>query len=122
MAEEGTEEQMEGGLGAAFLSFVVGLLVPIFFNSFVWGQDAVVFFLVLVALGGVLFYGVSVLNMPNGVSLGVGVVMASAAAMSWWLAGLGTAAAALALARYAYTDQVLTQMETDDPELQATSG
>lgn len=114
MAEDETEEWSEGGLGAAFLSFIVGLLIPIFFNSFVWGQGAVVFFLVLVALGGVLLYGASMLSMPSGVSLGVGVVMASTAAMSWWLAGLGTGTAALALARYAHTDQLLTQLETEE--------
>ena len=97
---------------------IVGLLVPIFFNSFVWGQDTVVFVLVLEAFAGALFYGSSMLNMTGGVSLGVGVVMASTAAMSWWLAGVGTAVAALALARYAYADQALTQREAEGLEPQ----
>jgi hypothetical protein len=114
MSEEETGEQTEGGLGAAILSFIAGLLVPLFFSSFVWGQGTVVFFLVLMALGGVLLYGTSMLNMTSGVSLGVGVVMASTAAMSWWLAGLGTAVAATSLARYAYMDQTLSQLETED--------
>ncbi len=96
------------------LSFVVGLLVPIFFNSFVHGQGFVVYFLVLVAVGGALLYGESFLAMTDGVALGVGVVMTSFVALNWWLVGLGAAAAALALARYAYVDQLLTRLEAED--------
>ena len=118
VSEEEPDEQGEGGIGTAVLALIVGLLVPLFFNSFVWGQDTVVFVLVLVAFAGALFYGSSMLNMTGGVALGVGVVMASTAAMSWWLAGVGTAVAALALARYAYADQVLTQRETEGLEPQ----
>ena len=118
VSEEEPDEQDEGGVGTAVLALIVGLLVPIFFNSFVWGQDTVVFVLVLVAFAGALFYGSSMLNMTGGVSLGVGVVMASTAAMSWWLAGVGTAVAALALARYAYADQALTQREAEGLEPQ----
>ncbi len=120
MSEE-AEEQAEGGLGPALLSFIVGLLVPLIFNSIVWRQGNVVFFLVFVALGGAILYGESMLSMPSGVSLGAGVVLAASAAMSWWLAALGTAAAALALARYSYADQVLTRMETEDLASQMTS-
>ncbi len=120
MSEE-AEEQTEGGLGLALLSFVVGLLVPLVFNSIVSGQGTVVFFLVFVALGGAILYGESMLSMPGGVSLGAGVVLAASAAMSWWLAVLGTAAAALALARYSYADQVLTRMEAEELAPQTTN-
>lgn len=95
--------------------------MPLFFNSFVHGQGAVVYFLVLVALGGAILYGESFLTMPNGVALGIGIVMASSAALDWWLAGLGTVAAALALARYAYADQILTQLERQDLPPQPTT-
>ena len=110
---EGPEEQAEGGLGSALLSFVVGLLVPIIFNSVVWGQGTVVFVLVFLPLCGALLYASSMLNMTNGVALGVGVVMAAAGVMSWLLAGLGATAAGFALARYAYEDQVLTNLELE---------
>jgi hypothetical protein len=116
MTEVEFEEQNEGGLGQAFLSFVVGLLVPVVFESIVWGQGLVVFFLVLVPLMAALLYSESMLNVTSGVALGVGVVMMATGTMSWALAGLGTAASAFALARYAYADQVLTQLEMEDLE------
>ncbi len=121
MSEE-DEEQAEGGLGSALLSFFIGLLVPLVFNSVVRGQGVVVFLIVFVALGGALLYGESMLGMTSGVSLGVGVVLAASAAMSWWLAGLGTAAAALALAKYAYLDETLTQLETQNLVPEAVTG
>ncbi len=121
MSEE-LEEETEGGLGAALLSFIIGLLVPLVFNSTVSGQGAVVFFLVFAALGGALLYGESMLSMTSGVSLGVGIVLAASAAMSLWLAGLGTAAAVLALARYAYLDETLTHLETQGLAPEAAPG
>jgi len=116
MTEVALEEQTEGGLGQALLLFIVGLLVPVVFGSVVWGQGLVVFFLVFVPLTAALLYSESMLNLTSGVALGVGMVMMATGTMSWALAGLGTAASAFALARYAYTDQVLTQLEMEGLE------
>ncbi len=110
MSEE--PEDAGGGIGSGLLSLFVGLLVPILFNSLVQGQDVIVFIIGLVAVAGAVLYGEAFLAMPTGVALGVGILVTSFASLSWWLVGLGVVAAAFNLARDAYADSDLLELET----------
>jgi ribose/xylose/arabinose/galactoside ABC-type transport system permease subunit len=99
-----TDEDLGDATGVAVLSLIFGLLVQVFFNALTQGQDAGVFLLVLVGFTACILYGEVNLSFPSGLTFGIGMLPTSFFAQDWWLVGLGVAAAATNLAKYALTD------------------
>jgi hypothetical protein len=110
---ESSVRDAEGGIGTGVLSLFVGLPAALLFNSFVQGQDTAVFLLVLVGFGGCILYGEIIVAMPNGVAFGTGLVLAGFLSQSGWAVGLGVAAAAVSLARYALAKPDAGEFDAD---------
>ncbi len=95
------ENGQDFGVGTGALCLLVGIMSPIFFNAFTYGQGQAEFFIVLAGIGACLLYGEAYLTLPAGVSFAVGFLMTSFVHMNWWLVGVGVAAAVVSLAKNA---------------------
>jgi len=101
-------------IGTGVLSLFMGLPVALLFNSFVQGQDFVVFLLVLVAFGGCILYGEINVAMPNGVAFGIGLLLTAFLSQSGWPIGLGIVAVVISLAKYALAKPDEMEAEAED--------
>jgi hypothetical protein len=99
-----TDEDFGDGTSAGVLSLIFGLLVPVLFNALTQGQNTGAFLLVLAGFAACILYGEVNLALPSGVAFGIGMLPTSFMAQDWWLVGLGVAAAATNLAKYALFD------------------
>jgi hypothetical protein len=100
MAENSMPETANG-IGSGVLSLFLGFPVAALFNTFVQGQDPIVFLLTLVGFGGCIAYGEVKVAMPNGVAFGIGLLMTGFVALEVWPIGLGILAAGISLVKYA---------------------
>jgi len=100
----GSADDVGEGTGGAMVALVLGLLVPVLFNSVTEEQDVVFSVVALAAFGACILYGETFISLPSGVAFGFGMLLTSFAARNPWLLGLAATAVVVNLVKYARED------------------